>query len=100
MEIEVIQFSLPYGRQKLVIFDAPDALEPKYLSIQRCGCRLTAEALTTGLISLTIEEPNLGDYMIQLVQRVEEIEQTFAEMLDKFDERMFDRWVSVQEWNE
>jgi len=96
MEIEVTQFLLPHGRKKYVLFDVSDIVEPQYLAIQRCGCRLTAEALTTGIISLTIEELNWGDFMIRLVDRVEDIEETLTNMLEAFDELKFDKWIVLK----
>lgn len=51
---DVLQYLLPDGRQKKINTELPAELESAYRDMLACGCRLEAEVLTTGEVSVTI----------------------------------------------
>jgi hypothetical protein len=49
------------------------------------------------MISLTIEEPRLGDFVIKLVNSTQEVEEALTDMIEAFNEEEFDKWKSRRE---
>ena len=72
--------------------DVSDDCREKYKLMQLSGCRLTAEVLGTGHISLCIEEPALGDYKIEIVQNGPDVQKAIEKMLMEFDSAQFAEW--------
>ena len=56
MTVEITQYMRPDGRAVLMLTDINDAFEAPYRVIQGRGWRLAAEHLTTGEISITLED--------------------------------------------
>ena len=72
----------------------PDHLKPQWDEIQKVGLRLTAEVLLTQEVSLTLEEPDLGDYAIQVVANGPEVPKAVEQMIINFTAEGFERWMS------
>jgi hypothetical protein len=65
-EIKVTQFLLPDGRQKEVFIERPDEIAAMAGKIVAAGYRFTVELLTTGHVSMAIEDDE-QDHDIELV---------------------------------
>ena len=89
---EITQFVLPNGRKEQMRAVLSDKVRNKYISMKSCGCRLTAEVLRDSNISLTIEEPNVGDFMIRITANSSNVIDVLEEMLKLFDKKKFDSW--------
>lgn len=95
--VEVSVFVPPNGMRKLVKLSLSASVQPGYDKLVRNGCRLTSETLGTGQISVTIEEPRLGDFVIRLANSFAEAEEALARMIETFDEGKFEIWKSSRE---
>jgi len=95
--VEISNFIPPKGMRKVSRVALPVSVQSGYEKIVRCGCRITCEPLGTGMISLTIEEPRLGDFVIKLVKSAQEVEEALTSMIEAFDEEEFDKWKSHRE---
>lgn len=67
MKVPFTQFMQPDGRQKEVATEVDDGLAHAVANIHGRGWRLTAEMLSTGEISLCVEDPEEGDVAIEVV---------------------------------
>jgi len=76
-----------------------DSLKEKYDLIQKCGCRITAEILSTGLVSLCIEKPDLDDIDIDICQNGPEVIKTLEKMIDNFEESKYLDFIKHYEDN-
>lgn len=92
MNVEVTQFLLPNGRQVPITVSVPDNLQSKYRILHDCGARLTAEVLTTGAVSVCVEEPEIGDFDIRVHKNGPEVPAAIADMIDVFDPIAFRAW--------
>ena len=90
--VEISNFIPPRGIREVSRIALPVSVQSGYEKIVRCGCRLTCEILGTGMISLTIEEPRLGDFVIKLVSSIQKVEETLINMIETFDEKEFEKW--------
>lgn len=95
--VEISNFIPPRGMRKVSRIVLPVSVQSGYEKIVRCGCRLTCETLGTGVISLTVEEPRLGDFVIKLVNSTQEVEEALTDMIEAFNEEEFDKWKSRRE---
>lgn len=96
MTVEVTQFVQPHGRQIPMTTEVSDKCREKYNQMQSAGCRLTAEVLGTGTISLCIEEPDLGDYRIELARNGPDVQAAIERMLMEFDPAQFQEWAELE----
>jgi len=78
--IPYVQFLRPDGRQKEGFFDLQEDLEDELDSLTRCGCRVEAEVLVTGEVSLTISSSD-EDIDIEISQNGPEVLENLAKML-------------------
>lgn len=89
MIVEVIQFLRPYGRQVKQEAEVPDELIDKYTQMREAGCRLTAEVLPGGLVSLCIESRELGEDLYLLLANngpgANSPANVVAKLLEQFD---------------
>jgi hypothetical protein len=92
MTVDVTVFHLPDGRQTQETTDLTDALRPQYDLVLSVGLRFTAEILTTGKVSVTLEEADLGDYDIRISVNGPAVQAGMAEMLSDFDPHAFAVW--------
>lgn len=83
---------MPNGREVLRETDVSDACYEGYRLMLECGCRLTAEMLTTGEVSCTIEEPDLGDFDISISPNGPEVPKGIEAMLKDFTVEKFNEW--------
>lgn len=93
MQIEITQFLLPDGRQRRCTLVIPDELGGQYERIKRSGVRLTAEVLTTGEVSLCLEDPGVGDdFDIRVVENGPAVPQAWEDMIRQFDTAAYKAW--------
>jgi len=90
---DVTQFLRPTGRVRACTVDLPLLAKHGYDAMHDAGCRLTAEELTTGEVSLCIEEPGLGDFDICLTPNGPEVRSNLVAMLSRFDASRFAHWA-------
>lgn len=93
----VTQFIPPNGMKKYSFLELSNAKEDKYNQILRSGCRITVEVLQTGITSVTIEEPNLGDFVIELVSMGDSVEKAIESVVNSFNEEEFESWKKTIE---
>jgi hypothetical protein len=72
MTVEVVQYMRPDGRAVLMHTDICDAFEAPYRAIKMRGWRLAAEHLTTGDISITVEDEE-QDFAAEIVPNGPEV---------------------------
>ena len=66
----VHQFMRPNGRKVIKYVDLPEDFKEKYEDMKKAGCRLTAEVLTTGEVSVCVENDE-ADLDIRVVDNNE-----------------------------
>lgn len=89
---EVINFTPPNGKKENIRVVIPKRLEEKYNLIKKHKCRLTSEVLRTGAISITVEEPNLGDFLMEIVFDTKNTQDHINKIIERFDEQEFIEW--------
>lgn len=92
MTINVLQFIRPNGRQAPQTTEVSDDCADGYKLMQECGCRLTAEVLTTGEVSCTIEHPAIGDFDIEVTENGPDVPKGIERMLKEFSKEKFEAW--------
>lgn len=95
--IEVIQYIPPDGgTRKLEVF-LPDGLDlaDQYELIKSCDLRFTIETLMTGVTSLCLENPELGDYRAKLFTHRDHFE-PLIELIREFDPEDYTKWVATE----
>jgi hypothetical protein len=91
-EIEVTQFLLPDGKQRLIYTEVEQDEYDKYIMIRLLGGRLTAEILQNGAISQCIEVPELDDYDMVVSANGPDVVSDRRKMLLRFDPLDFAQW--------
>ena len=94
MIVEVTQFHRPNGRQTQERTELPNDCAVGYEAMRRKECRLTAEVLSSGLVSVCIEHEE-GDFDIHIVENGPKVQTAIADMLRKFDGAIFDGWLEA-----
>lgn len=91
---ETTQYMLPDGRRvpQHIALDA--SLQPRYDDLRACDCRIAAEVLTTGDVSVTLEHEE-GDYNIRVVPNDDSVRRAIEEMLREFDPARFRDWLAL-----
>ena len=85
MQLEVVQLLRPDGRErKIVLDDVPDSYAPIVDRVRKCGCRLTAEVLTTDQVSFAIEHGE-GDVDVEICPNALGTRDAMFRLLDRFD---------------
>jgi hypothetical protein len=80
----VTQYIRPDGRSVAVTTELPAISRDAYLDMLEHGCRLEAEALVTGEVSVTVYDPETeSDVDIELVSNGPGIQDEIAEMLNR-----------------
>jgi hypothetical protein len=98
MLIEVVQFIPPNGDTEIIRGYLSDELNDQYEAMKSNGCRLTMEILKlVDMASLTIEEPDLGDFMIEVIPLTKDAGPAFEKMLREFDVKKFKEWKKIME---
>lgn len=95
MHVTVTQFILPRGTREFFTIEFPDDLQPQWDAIQKAGLRLTAEILTTGDVSLCIEDPKRGDFDVELAQNKpgpREPVKMLEELIRRFTAEKYEKW--------
>ncbi len=88
MEVAVIQYLRPDGRTRNVTTTLPDSLHIEYLAMLELGYNFAAEELTTGEVSVTIEDRAEGeDIDIRIVPNGPEVQKAMGEMLSALSGR-------------
>lgn len=94
MQIEVTQFHSLNGRQTQETAEVSDDCRSGYELMRDCGCRLTAEVLSTGQISCTIEHPE-GDFDIEITTNGPDVKIGIERMLKQFTRDKFESWMKT-----
>lgn len=85
---DVRQYLMPDGRLREVTTELPATLREAYMAMQQSGCRLEAEVLTTGEVSVTIFDPKEEvDVDIEVVPNGPRVQTAIAAMLNR------NRWL-------
>ena len=92
VDIEIIQFLRPDGRQQMVKTAIPSELKPKYDAIRDAGLRMTAEVLSTGKVSIWIEDPGRGDFQGAIVNNGPEVPGAIQDLLSGFNAEALAAW--------
>jgi len=103
MKVSLTQFLLPDGRQRIVettihdrlagqVAAIHDRLAGQVAAIEECGARLTAEMLTTGEVSMTVEHPKWGDFDIEVVNNGPEVPIALERLIERFEKSSFEHW--------
>ena len=83
MKAEIIQYLLPNGRLRKMYVDLPDENKSKYIEMTNAGCRLEAEILTHGLVSLTVFDFKNGeDIDIEIVDNGPPVIKAYIKLLN------------------
>jgi hypothetical protein len=96
--IPIIQFLYPRGEKRPLMCDVSDDVADKYENeIAPLGLRITAECLrNSNLVSLCIEEPELGDFVGVLAEnRIDKpriVLDAIESMIRKFNLEEFEFW--------
>ena len=96
--IPITQFLYPNGEVRPLVCDVSDDVAAIYESaIKPLGLRITAECLRhTPLVSLCLEEPELGDFACVLAENSmsepEIVTDAIESMIRKFDHEEFEFW--------
>lgn len=91
-EIPIIQFCLPDGRQKPTSTMVGDAEYEAYQVLASMGFRLTAEVLANGIVSQCIEDPDVGDFDMELSPNNEQVPIALSQMLLRFKPELAKQW--------
>ncbi len=96
MTIQVTQFIRPNGRQEIATTTVDNKCGDNYKLMRELGCRLTAEVLRTGEISLCIEHPEHGVFDIRIESNGPAVKHALEDMLMVFSKERLDKWVAVR----
>ena len=91
---QVTQFMRPNGRPKEATVWLPGNVRAQYEAMQAAGGRLTAEVLTTGEVSQTIEAPECGDFAIKVTRDRRPVAEALWRLLRDFDVEKFETFVA------
>lgn len=84
MQIEGIQYLRPDGKQRPFTTEIPDELREQWEAIVAAGCRLEAEELTTGEVSLTITTRDGNDFLIEVTENGPAVAEALRGMIEEF----------------
>lgn len=86
------QFLLPDGRQRLTSIEVSEEEYAKYEEIRDAGFRMTCELLTTGEVSMCIEDPELGDLDCVVSANGPDVPAKLRDMFLRFDRTNAAEW--------
>lgn len=89
---EFTQYILPDGWTKSVTIDVADDLRMHIEAIKNMGAKLECEVLTTGEVSLTITDPEEGDFDIELVPNGPEVVGAVDRLIRRFTQEQYQAW--------
>lgn len=92
MNIPVTRFCLPDGRKVFDETTIADDCAEKFAQVQKAGCRITAEILSTGQVSCCIEHPSIGDFDISVTPNGPEVQRGIETMIRRFDPVKCTHW--------
>lgn len=93
--IPVTQFIRPHRGIREETTEISEELRPKFELMQKLGCRLTAEVLPTGHVSLCIEQPSLGDVDCRIATNGPQVQEKIEAMLGDFTGESFNQFKEV-----
>lgn len=98
MKVDVTQFLLPNGEQRKRIWELPGVIPEQVEKIRSCGARLTAEVLTTGEVSVCIEDEDIGDdFDIRVIPNGPAVPEATTTMINNFCVQAFETWKQDEE---
>ena len=87
------QFLMPNGRQEATSIDVDDAEFAAYQMVKALGFRMTVEMLSDySTVSQTIEDPELGDFDMEICPNGPEVPRRLSAMLLRFDPVLAAKW--------
>lgn len=90
---EVTQFHRPNGRTTIEKVALDDRYRETYQLVRHLGLRLTAEVLgTANQVSVCLEDPELGDMLIEIIPIESSITPPIEKMLTEFSQEKYNRW--------
>ena len=97
--VKVTQYLLPDGRLRQVTTELPIESKQDYLDMLKADCRLEAEMLRSGLISVTITNKD-EDVDIEVITNGHEVQKAYVKMLnrrlwEKEDDRTGDNFPTI-----
>jgi hypothetical protein len=93
-KITVKHFYRPNGCCEYETVEIDERYFPNYCKIIECGCRITAEVLTTSVVSLCIENPEMGDFDIKICENNGSTIEILEKMIDNFSEEEYKDWLN------
>lgn len=91
--IPFTQFLMPDGRRQQTSIDVGDAEFAAYEKVKAAGFRMTVEMLSDySTVSQCIEDPELGDFDIELCPNGPEVPRRLSAMLLRFDPVLAAKW--------
>ena len=94
MDVELTQFLLPDGRRREQTCTVSDTFQDRYHAIRAAGCRLTCEVLSSGMVSLAVEHPSWGDFLMEVCRNEPDRPPAALEkLIGRFDLEEFSRWL-------
>lgn len=98
MYIRIVQYLRPDGRRLRLDLEILDKYQQQYELLCSCGCKITCEQLMDGTAVQYISHA-LGDFTIEITPPFdkEAADATLLRMIESFDKKRFDEWLSVQE---
>lgn len=82
--IEFTQYLMPDGRKRPVAINVSDEVAERALEIRNAGYVFECEMLSTGMVSLTITDPNEGDMVCEVVKNGPSVQNAVENMILKF----------------
>lgn len=93
---EAIEYKRPNARKIPREFEIREGLEDKYKSIKELGLVFTAENLGAGMISMTLSDEGVGDFMIEVMPIPVNCNKVFSGFIERFDEEKYKKWRDTQ----
>lgn len=90
--IPVWKFTPPNCRKELISCEVEDDEAAKFAEAQAAGLRFTVERLSTGHISMCLEDPALGDFDCVVCDNGPEVVTKRREMLLRFNPTELPQW--------
>lgn len=93
--IPFTRFNLPNGRQSHDETDVGDTEYAAYQKVVAAGLRMTIELLSNGAVSMCIEDPEIGDFDIEVCSNGPAVPEKLSEMLLRFDPTKVEEWRTI-----
>lgn len=93
MIVELVEYHRSCRQQRTVFTEVPASCDWMYFTLHELGGNLSMEVLSTGEVSVTIEDREAqDDYDIEIVPPRMPIGPALTKMLERFDSAKFASW--------